>query len=303
MITIENLTKQFDTITAIDRLSLRIPDSTIFGLLGTNGAGKSTLLKLLAGILAPEQGKILIDGEPVYENPSCKEQCFYLSDEPYYFPNATAEDMTLFYRKQYPSLEPEAVRYLAGQLELDTTRPLRTFSKGMKRQIFLIMALCSNTAYLFCDEIFDGLDPIVTDAMKHLFQSEMQTRPFTIIVAAHKLQDLEGFCGEIGILHKGGILCAQDMRQASAGFHKFQCIFEAENKEGLSAYLSEHLDIVSYSEDGYFLSLILQGSTEHILPLLQARSPVFCREVPMSVEELFMAKIKEAGYDIRKALY
>ena len=81
-------------------------------------------------------------------------------------------------------MDRNGVRYMADRLELDIRRPLRTFSKGMKRQAFLILALCANTDYLLCDEVFDGLDPVVTEAMKNLFGKEIQERALTVVVAA-----------------------------------------------------------------------------------------------------------------------
>ncbi len=204
MIEVQHVTKTFDNFTALNDVSFTIPEGSLFGLLGTNGAGKSTLLRVMAGILACEAGRILIDKEPCCDHPEGKERFFYLPDDPYYFPNASMEVMTEFYRRQYQGMDPESVAYMADRLELDTRRPMRTFSKGMKRQAFLIMALCANTEYLLCDEVFDGLDPVVTEVMKDLFRREMKERKLTVVVAAHKLKDLEEFCKDIAILYKGG---------------------------------------------------------------------------------------------------
>ena len=94
MICTKNLVKTFDTARAVDGISLDIPEGIMFGLLGTNGAGKTTLLRLMAGILDPDSGDILVDGE---ELSAAAEKIFYLPDDPYYFPNATMEQMAEFY--------------------------------------------------------------------------------------------------------------------------------------------------------------------------------------------------------------
>ena len=104
MIEIRHVTKCFDSIKALNDVTFTIPKGRIFGLLGTNGAGKSTLLRAMAGILACDAGEILIEGEACYDNPQGKERFFYLPDDPYYFPNATMETMTDFYRRQYPGM-------------------------------------------------------------------------------------------------------------------------------------------------------------------------------------------------------
>lgn len=298
MIRISDVTKYYDKICAVEHISLEIPEGIMFGLLGTNGAGKSTLLKMAAGILESDGGTIYIDDDLVYENPVCKEKIFYLPDMPYYFPNSSMADMAEFYKRQYPALEKEGIAYMAEKLNLDLRRPLRTFSKGMKRQAFLIFALCAGTKYLLCDEVFDGLDPIVTETMKELMRAEMKERRFTVIAASHKLKDLEDICHNIGIMHKGGILEAGDMRERAGNVCKFQCVF-GENRE---EELKKEPWIVQYRRDGYFTTLIVRGRKEEIKAALEKKRPVFLGEISMTLEEIFMAEMEETGYDIRKVL-
>lgn len=300
MIEIRHVTKYFDSITALNDVTFTIPKGRIFGLLGTNGAGKSTLLRAMAGILACDAGEILIDNETCYDNPQGKERFFYLPDDPYYFPNASMEVMVEFYRRQYPGMEPESVSYMAERLELDIRRPLRTFSKGMKRQAFLILALCANTEYLLCDEVFDGLDPVVTEVMKDLFRREMKERSRTVVVAAHKLKDLEEFCQDIAILHKGGILHAGDMYRKAGEVYKLQCVFDGDMHEKAGEVLKSRLEVVRFRQEGYFTTLIVKGQKTEILEQIQKESPVFCGEVPMTLQEVFLAEMEESGYDISK---
>ena len=313
MIEINNLTKTFDDIRAVNDVTFEIPDGVMYGILGTNGAGKSTLLRMMAGIIEPDAGEIRIDGILCYDNPVCKERFFYLSDTPYYFPNASMEVMTAFYQRQYQGMDLENVSGMAELLDLDMKRPIRTFSKGMKRQAFLIMALCANTRYLLCDEVFDGLDPVVTEVMKNLLRQEMKERKLTVVVVSHKLQDLEDICHHIGILHKGGILKAGDMREQAKNIHKYQCVFQKDSwsEEKQKAYLEEYLDIVRFRKEGHFVTLIVRENLkkvsvtehrDHIGQVVEKLYPVFCQEVPMTLEEIFIAEMEESGYDIRKVL-
>lgn len=299
MITISNLTKYFDEICAVNQVSMEIPDGSMFGLLGTNGAGKTTLLRMLAGILEADSGEIRIDGEEDSFSPQCREKIFYLPDDPYYFPNASIQVMLDFYKKQYPELEMDAAVYMAQSLNLDQNRPIRTFSKGMKRQAFLILALCSQTKYLFCDEVFDGLDPIAAEIMKNLFRQEMKSRDFTILVASHKLRDLEDICGNIAILHKGGVVTAGDFRERAENVRKFQCVFPLE--ADLDS-LRQHPSVVRLHEDARFITLVTRGKAEEIRKALEELDPIFLGEVPLSLEETFIAEMEGAGYDIRKVL-
>lgn len=298
MIKISNLAKYFDDICAINHISFEIPEGVMFGLLGTNGAGKTTLLRILAGIIEADEGEVQIGNEEASVL-SAKEKVFYLPDEPYYFPNASMQIMLEFYKKNYSEMDSDSVGYWAEKLNLDIHRPIRTFSKGMKRQAFLILALCSGTKYLLCDEVFDGLDPIVTKIMKNLFKTEMEERKFTIIVASHKLTDLEDICENIAILHKGGIVTAGDFKEKARGIYKFQCVF----KPGFKPEdLNNHLSIVKCHIDYRFVTLIVKGNYEDIKKMLWDKQPVFINEVTMSLEEIFIAEMEEAGYDIKKVL-
>ncbi len=93
MIELKTLDKTFQMIHASDHITATIPDGMAFGLIGSNGAGKSTLLRMISGILKPDEGEVLIDGESVFENPSVKSQICFLSDTPYFFPNADIQQM------------------------------------------------------------------------------------------------------------------------------------------------------------------------------------------------------------------
>ena len=300
MIQIQNITKRFDEICAVNDVSLEIPEGLMFGLLGTNGAGKTTLMRTIAVILEADAGDVTVDGNPLE---SGKKKIFYLPDDPYYFPNASVEQMAEFYERQYPEMDRETVTYMAETLELDVKRPLRNFSKGMKRQAFLILALCAGTKYLLCDEVFDGLDPIVAEVMKNLFRQEMKERKFTAVVASHRLNDLEDLCGNIAILHKGGLVTAGDMRERAEHVRKYQCVFrEDTDTERLRREIGKELELVRFHADGSFVTVVLRDAEGSAEEYLRKQNAELVREASMSLEEIFIAEMEGKDYDIRKVL-
>ena len=135
MIRAEHLSKAFGEIKAVDNIDIEIPDNSIFGLAGTNGAGKSTFLRLLSGVLKPDQGSIMIDEKPVYEQEEIKREIFFLPDSAYFIPNATGRSMADWYAVYYPKFDRKRFDELAKKLDLDTGRKIHTLSKGMKRQV------------------------------------------------------------------------------------------------------------------------------------------------------------------------
>ena len=206
MIEIKNLAKSFEKVRAIDHVSARIEEGHVFGLIGTNGAGKSTFMRMLSGVLKPDEGEILVDGEPVWDNPAVKEKLFYISDDQYFFKSGTPRDMLKLYRTFYPAFDGEKWRELLHRMGLEENRKINTFSKGMKKQLSILCGVCANTKYLLCDETFDGLDPVMRQAVKALFAREIDARSLTPVIASHNLRELEDICEYVGLLHRGSIM-------------------------------------------------------------------------------------------------
>ena len=145
MIEVYNVTKTFERMKAVDSVSVTIKENTVFGLIGTNGAGKSTMLRMITGILKPDEGTIAIDNMPVYDNIEAKKQFFFIADEPYFFANANADTMERYYSSIYENFnKAEYDKYLEN-FNLDKRRKIATYSKGMKKQLALILGICSHT--------------------------------------------------------------------------------------------------------------------------------------------------------------
>ena len=190
MIKAENLTKRFYDTVAVDHIHAEIHNGSVFGLIGTNGAGKSTFLRMAAGILKPDEGSVTVDDETVFENTKVKARCFYIPDEPYFLSNGTAEDMKVFYQGIYPKFDAARFDKLLKNFELESRRKVQTFSKGMKKQLAVLLGICAGTDYLFCDETFDGLDPVMRQTVKSLFANDIEERNLTPVIASHNLREL-----------------------------------------------------------------------------------------------------------------
>ena len=206
MIQTVGVSKRFEDVQAVNSLSMEIHQGEVFGLVGTNGAGKSTLLRMLCGILRQDEGSIAVDGQPVYENEAAKQEIFYISDDSYYFTGSTPVDMERYYKQFYHKLDSVRFYKLLLQFGLDKKRKIRTFSKGMKKQLSAILGICANTKYLFCDEVFDGLDPQIRNTVNELLKSVVAGRKMTILVVSHYLEELGKICTDRGFLHRGRIL-------------------------------------------------------------------------------------------------
>lgn len=300
MIRIQDLNKKYEDVQAIKNLSMEIRDSEIFGLVGTNGAGKSTLLRMLCGVLRQDSGEILIDDKTVFENEEIKGQIFYISDEAYFFPNAVPEDMMEHYALIYPQFDKGRFHKMMKQFGLDEKRKIHTFSKGMKKQLSIMLALGTGTKYLLCDETFDGLDPVMRQAVKSLIASEICGRDFTPIIASHNLRELEDICEHVGLLHDGGVLLSRDLEDMKFHIHKVQCVITDAIKE---SQLLKELEILEYQHQGSLLILTARGTRAEILERVEKAEPIFCEVIPLTLEEIFISETEVAGYEVKNLIF
>lgn len=301
MIEAVNLTKRFDGITAVDHINATIREGSVFGLIGTNGAGKSTFIRMAAGVLRPDEGSITIDGMNVFENEEAKRKFFYISDDQHFFANATPLDMMRYYRIVYPNFDEARFHSLMKSFGLNEKRKINTFSKGMKKQVSVICGVCAGTEYLFCDETFDGLDPVMRQAVKSIFASDMEERNLTPIIASHNLRELEDICDHVGLLHKGGILLSKDLDEMKMNIHKVQCVLRESMKP--ADLQSFGLEILKTEQRGKLITLTVRGDLSHVEFAMQKADPIFYETIPLSLEEIFISETEVVGYDVKKLIF
>lgn len=299
MIEVKGLSKNFDDIQAVDDITAVIQEGSVFGLVGTNGAGKSTFLRMLCGVLKPAAGTVLIDGEDIYENEAEKKKIFYISDDQYYFANGTPYDMKKYYAKVYENFDSDLFFVLMTKFGLDGGRKINTFSKGMKKQLAVILGVCAKTKYLLCDETFDGLDPVMRQAVKSIFIAEMADRGMTPIIASHNLRELEDICDHVGLLHKGGILLSKDLEEMKLSLHKLQCVFKEEIDKDKFIEAAEPIKV---EQRGSLYTMTVRGERDTLENTLATVDTVFSEIIPLSLEEIFISETEVVGYDIKNLI-
>lgn len=300
MITASHINKSFGAVAAVRDVTVNIKKGEIFGLIGTNGAGKSTFLRIACGILKPDSGTIQVDEQPIYENPSMKGKIFYISDDQYFLPNATPIDMAYFYRDFYANFDEKRFEAMLDKFALNRRGRINTFSKGMKKQLSVLLGICANTEYLFCDETFDGLDPVMRQAVKGIFAGELTSRDFTPVIASHNLRELEDICDCVGILHQGGVLMQKDLEEMKLNIHTIQCVFGSADTD---AALLKALDVVKAEKRGTLNVITVRGRKDEIMQTVNAYEPIFAEVLPLSLEEIFISETEVVGYDIKKLIF
>ncbi|RKL66630.1 ABC transporter [Salipaludibacillus neizhouensis] len=299
MIKAEAVNKKFEDLQAVRDLTLHVKKGSIYGLLGSNGAGKSTFLKIIAGVYKPDNGKLTIEDQPIYEQPDTKQTVLFISDQPYFFNLATLQDMADFYAGVYERWNMKRYEQLTKHFRMDPKKRLNRMSKGMQRQAAFILTLATMPNVLVLDEPFDGLDPVIRQQMKNLIMQDVADRELTLIVSSHNLREMEDFCDYVGVLHEGSLLFERDLDELRTDIHKLQLAFkEVPNEDSLK----QDLDVLHYELKGSVVFLIVKGQNDEILAKVNRLNPAVVDMLPLTLEEIFIYELGGAGYEIENLI-
>ena len=296
MIEVKELHKSFDGFEALRGLNIHVPRGAVYGLVGPNGAGKSTVIRHLAGICRQDSGEVLIDGEPVYENPAVKAKLAYIPDDIFFYGAATIRDMKNLYRTMIPTFSDERFEKLREAFPLDEKRAMRRLSKGMQKQAAFWIALSCCPEVILLDEPVDGLDPVMRRQVWSLLLQDVAERGTTVLVSSHNLRELEDVCDHVGIMDKGSMLLERPLAALQENTVKIQLALPD------GAELPEGLDILHETRTGRLRQLILRGSGDELTARLSACNPFFLDVLPLSLEEIFIYELGGEDHAIRNIL-
>ncbi|MEG2173875.1 MAG: ABC transporter ATP-binding protein [Oscillospiraceae bacterium] len=299
MIEIKNVSKQFETAAALDAVTMTIQQGCIYGLVGTNGSGKSTLLRLLAGVYRANSGEVLLDEVPIFEHPMVKQRIFFVSDDLFFHPQATLDSEADFYRAAYQHFDQGRYERLCHLFPIGRAKKLATFSKGMRRQAGLILALSCAPDYLLLDEAFDGLDPVIRYAVRKLISDMISEYSMTVVISSHNLRELEDFCDCVGLLHLGHLKLECAIDQIQIGFCKVQAVFRPMPEE----LTIQGVRVLSHETKGSVATFICAASEVEALGAVRALSPILCEAVGLTLEEVFIYEMEAVGYDYSKIIF
>ena len=298
MIQMIEINKAFEKQEAVKNVNMTINKGSIYGLIGSNGAGKTTIIKLLAGIYKQDSGKVMLEGNSIYENQALKQKIFYISDQPYFFPQYTVRQMANFYKSIFPSWNEERFVKLAEVFDFSIKKKLHTFSKGIQRQAAFWLALSTMPEVLILDEPMDGLDPVARKKVKNLLIQDVADREMTILISSHNLREIEDICDHIGILHQGSLLLEKDLDDLKSDIHKVQVAYKGE----APGYLGQRLTMLHCEKRGSVMVCIIRGKEEEIVKVFSQTKPVIFDLLPLTLEEIFIYEMGDIGYAIKNII-
>jgi ABC-2 type transport system ATP-binding protein len=226
MIQLFDLTKRYGSFTAVDRVTLTVPKGSLYGFLGPNGAGKTTTLRMIAGILRPSAGRVLIGGDDVATHPlAAKMRLGFIPDRPFVYDKLTGAEFLRFVAGLYGQ-EGQVVERRIDELldvfELATWKNelIESYSHGMRQKLIISSALIHRPEVIVVDEPMVGLDPRAARLLKDLFRGFVG-RGGTVLMSTHTLEIAEAICDQLAIIQGGRIVAAGAMpdlrRQHDAG--------------------------------------------------------------------------------------
>ena len=295
MIQVTDAVKRFDGFTALDGASITVPDGAIYGLVGPNGAGKSTLIRHLTGILRADSGEILVDGEPIYENPAKKALLAVIPDDWYYFSSASLRDMMRFYRGFYPTFDMERYEKFREVFEIPEKTMLRRLSKGMQKQAAFWLAMSCRPKYLILDEPVDGLDPVMRRQVWSLMMGDVAENGTTVLVSSHNLRELEDVCDHVGIMNRGKVLLERSLSDLQENIVKLQVVWNTPEPPALPP----EMNVLHVSNVGRVYTYIVRGNAAAVSTALSVFQPMMLEALPLSLEEIFIYELGGEHYVVK----
>jgi ABC-2 type transport system ATP-binding protein len=221
-ISLEKVTKTYDTITAVDNVNLRVRQGAILGLLGPNGAGKTTTIRMVMNILVPDKGLIRVLGQPVSDE--IRESIGYLPEERGLYPRMQVRALIIFLASLRGLTEAEAGRRTGEWLErFELTewadKKLVDLSKGMQQKVQFIASVIHRPPIVILDEPFSGLDPVNAATVKDIML-EMRSQGSTIVLSTHRMEQIEMMCDSICLINHGRNILDGDLRAIKQSYGK-----------------------------------------------------------------------------------
>ena len=236
---------------------------------------------------------MLLEGQPIYENPAVKERVVSIPDDWYYFPQASIAEMAKLYEGMYPTFSRERYEKMKQVFPLNDKQMIRRMSKGMQKQAAFWLTMCCMPEYLVLDEPVDGLDPVMRRQVWSLLLGDVAERGTTVLVSSHNLRELEDVCDHVGIMNKGKVLLQRSLSDLQDNTVKLQVAFGGDEPA-----MPASLDVLHHEKIGRVHTYIVRGNQNDILAQVSALQPILLEAIPLTLEEIFIYELGGADYAV-----
>jgi ABC-2 type transport system ATP-binding protein len=290
MIETRGLSKQYRSAVALDGLDLAVPEGRISAFLGPNGSGKTTTIKILLGLARPTAGEAFVFDKATTEESSSleiRQRVGYVSEDKRLYPYMTGKQILEFTKPLFPRWSRERERTLVAAFGLRLDQKVKTFSKGMRSKLALILALARQPDLLILDEPSEGLDPA---AAEHMLQAIVQSAAegCTVFFSSHQIAEVERIADEVSIVCDGRLALHGPLEELRENFRRMHCAFI-----GRAPIEEMSLDGVRKSRaNGHVLSLVVDGNIDNITGRARALGAISVDVQPMNLREIFLDAVE-----------
>jgi ABC-2 type transport system ATP-binding protein len=280
---------------AVDGLTLCVPRGSIFGLLGANGAGKTSTIKALLGFRTPASGSAAVLGHDITrERLEINARIGYVSETNSLYGGLAYPQLCAFFRATSRTWDQGAVDRYVGTFGLPTNQPVRRFSKGMKTQMALCLALGSEPDLLILDEPTSGLDPIARRAFLNMLVGDVAAAGKTVFFSSHILSDVETVADSVAVLDKGRLVVSGELDALRQQNANVRVSYAQEPDEQALASMRHVPGVLALEREGRNMRVRVRGDVEAAVTALRTLAPAEAVETThLSLDDLFLSYVQE----------
>lgn len=291
MLEIRKVSKGYGKQRVCEDVSFTVQEGSIHALIGENSAGKTTLIKTLVGIYEPDEGEVLYDDMPVYDNPIVKNMVGYVADTNEYIPGYTVRRMVKFYKTMFEGFSEEKFHELNGVFQINDRKSIASLSKGQKMRLAFMLNLARHPKYLIMDEPTSGMDPKAKREFFRILVQEVEEHQMTVLLSSHHLGELEGVCDSVTMLKEGRTVVNNTIDEAKENYAKVQIVF----KNGLPKDFLKWPDVRHVSNVGSIYTVVLSDYGDSLHNRIMEAGADLVEVLDISLEELFLYANEEVG--------
>ncbi|SER97012.1 ABC transporter ATP-binding protein [Salisediminibacterium halotolerans] len=281
---VEQLSKNINGKSVLNDINFDVSPGTITGLIGRNGAGKTTLLRTIVGIYHPSSGDVAINGKSVYTHPEVKQKLFFVPDSSDALKNYSTAELIRLYQRVYPDFDAAYLHSCMERFALPQVKRISHYSKGMKALFSLFVAFATKADYILLDEPTDGLDVIVKKQVQQLLLEQVSENGTSVIISSHRLDELEYMAENMLVIRDGCLDDHYELSDLKNRYKKIQAAFSDQIPEELENKAS------ILSQTGRVYTLLMDNESFTSLDEIKKYQPLLLEELPLSLEDVFVAK-------------
>lgn len=289
MIQIKNISKSYDSFRAVQDVTIEVDKGTIHGIIGENGSGKTTIIKCLTGIYKADEGEILVDGQPVFENVETKKKIGYVADSNQYFSSYRLSELVKFYQDIYDTFNIQKFRELNNIFNVPEKKRISQMSKGQQMRAAFMLNIAVEPQVLVLDEPTSGLDVIAKKELLDVLVSEVDNREMTVVISSHHLSELEKICDTMTVISHGKTQVQDEIINLKKNICKLQMVF----KDGAPEGFYKRPEILEISNIGKIYTVVSQEDTDNVIEKYTELGAAFVEELEVSLEEFFIYSQKK----------